>query len=114
MASNEKAPHAKRANITKINNFPVSFKGKQHTWNIRKTAKGEFLFQANLTTKTLINTDDSIVATTYFNTILKRCPELHHAGNFLVDNIEVFSLFFLCGSYVAVFFWGAHVAYCIS
>ncbi len=125
MASNEKAPRAKHANITENDNFPVSFKGKQYIWKFRKTAKDEFLFQANLATKTLINTYDTDVASSHFNSLCTadRCQALRHDKKKLEDHIEVFArasahilgicghLWGICGR-LWVCFFGAHVAYC--
>ncbi len=121
MASKEKAPRVNCANITKNDDFSVSFKGRQYTWNIRKTAKDEFLFQANLATKTLINTYDTDVASSHFNSLCTadRCQALRHNNKKLEDYIEVFArictyfgyLWAACGR-LWVCFLGAHVAYC--
>ncbi len=94
MASTKKAQRLTQSNIIELPPYPVPFKGKQHKLNILQATELDFLVQANHATKTLIEVDDTIVASGHFKAVCetKRGKALRPAGKKLEDYIEVLAV----------------------
>ena len=86
--SSAKKLRVRAADITPIE-YPIVFKGKQHTLNLIVTCYGDFLVQSLHGTKVLIDTEDAVAASNHFSTISKRTPTLQHGNLKLEDHIKV-------------------------